>query len=164
MQDSEAVRRVIARVGEHGATPQVRTFEDPVPTAAAAASMLGCETAAIVNSLVFAQDDQIPLLILASGALRVDTAYVAERIGATKVRRASREFVVEHTGQQPGGVAPVGHPRPLRTLVDERLREHDVLWAGGGDEFTMFSTTFKELVRFTGGTTAGVRPATVDHD
>lgn len=162
MERSDAVRRVIEQVREHGAAPQVRTFEESVPTAATAANLLGCETAAIVNSLVFTQDDDTPLLILASGAYRVDTAYVAERIGATKVRRAKREFVIEHTGQEPGGVAPVGHPRPVRTLVDERLREHEILWAGGGDEFTMFSTTLDELVRFSGGTLTSVRPATAD--
>lgn len=159
MGESEPVRRVIEYVREHGGVPRVRTFEESVPTAAVAAQRLDCEVSAIVNSLVFAQDEHTPLLILASGAHRVDTSYVAERIGATRVSRASRSFVVEHTGQQPGGVAPVGHPDPIRTLIDERLREHDVVWAGGGDEYTMFATTVAELERLTGATTTSVRPA-----
>ena len=162
MEQTEAVRRVVDHVREHGGTPQVRTFEESVPTAAAAANLLGCDTSAIVNSLVFAQDGDTPLLILASGAYRVDTAFVAERIGAGTVKRASYGFVVEHTGQQPGGVAPVGHPTPVRTLIDERLRDHEVVWAGGGDEFTMFSTSVDELVRLTAGTLTSVRPTTAD--
>lgn len=162
MEQNEAVQRVVGYVRERGGTPQVRRFEESVPTAAAAANLLGCDASAIVNSLVFAQDGDTPLLILSSGAYRVDTTQVAEWIGAGKVKRASYGFVVEHTGQEPGGVAPVGHPSPIRTLIDERLRDHDVLWAGGGDEFTMFSTSVDELVRLTGGAVTEVRPATAD--
>ncbi|GAA5199457.1 hypothetical protein GCM10023346_39210 [Arthrobacter gyeryongensis] len=78
-----------------GAQDTVRTFDDDVPTAAAAASLLGCDIAAIANSLVF-ELDGAPLLILASGAAKVDTALVAASLGTARIRRASPDFVLEH--------------------------------------------------------------------
>ena len=158
---SSAVAAVEAALRAAGVEPELRTFSETVPTAAAAAEALGCEVGAIANSLIFAQapagqaglgEPPVPLLVLASGAHRVDTAGLAERLGTGKIRRASPEFVFEHTGQQVGGVAPVGHPRPVRTVVDPDLAQFGVLWAGGGDKYTMFATNFEELVAMTAGT------------
>ncbi|MCU1432611.1 MAG: YbaK/prolyl-tRNA synthetase like protein, partial [Actinotalea sp.] len=92
-----------------------------------------------------------------SGAARVDTALVAAQLDLPPLRRASAELVLEHTGQVVGGVAPVGHPRPIPTVVDVALREHAVVWAGAGDVRTMFPTTFTELVALTGGRPLQVR-------
>jgi prolyl-tRNA editing enzyme YbaK/EbsC (Cys-tRNA(Pro) deacylase) len=149
------VDRVVAALRAGGIAPDVRRFDDPVPTAAAAATALGCEVGAIANSLVFDADGD-PLLVLASGAHRVDTGKVAALIGATRVRRATPEFVLAATGQEVGGVAPVGHPTPLRTVVDVDLAAFPLLWAGGGDHHTMFSATYDDLLRVTGGAAAAV--------
>jgi prolyl-tRNA editing enzyme YbaK/EbsC (Cys-tRNA(Pro) deacylase) len=136
-------------------TGQVRELPDPAPTAATAAAQLGCEVGAIANSLVFSADGA-PLLVLTSGAHRVDTGKVALLVGAGQV---NPEFVREATGQVIGGVAPVGHPRPLRTLVDRWLGGYDVVWAAAGHPHTVFPTSFAELVRITGGTPADVGAA-----
>jgi len=149
------VDRVVAALQAGGVAADVRRFEDPVPTAAAAAAALGCEVGAIANSLVF-DADGAPLLVLASGAHRVDTGKVAALLGVTRVRRATPEFVLAATGQEVGGVAPVGHPAPLRTVVDLDLAAFPLLWAGGGDHHTMFSATYDDLVRLTGGQEAVV--------
>ena len=85
------------------------------------------------------------------GAHRVDVELVARTAGVSKVRRATPEFVREATGQPIGGVAPVGHPAPIRTLVDTWLQKHEVVWAAGGHPHTVFPTTFDELLRITGG-------------
>lgn len=138
-----------------GVPGQVRELPEPAPTAATAAAQLGCEVAAIANSLVFTADD-IPLLILTSGAHRVDTGRVAALLGAARVRRASPDVVRAATGQVIGGVAPVGHPAPLRTLVDTWLDKYDVVWAAAGHAHTVFPTSFAELIRITGGTPADV--------
>jgi len=131
-----------------GVSDTVQIFEDKVPTAAAAASVLGCEVAAITNSLIF-ELDGAPLLILASGAARVDTTLVADQLGTGRIRRASPDFVLEHTGQEVGGVEPVGHPKKHRTILDTSLREYPLLWAGAGDHNSMFSISYEELARIT---------------
>jgi prolyl-tRNA editing enzyme YbaK/EbsC (Cys-tRNA(Pro) deacylase) len=134
---------------------QVRELAEPAPTAATAAAQLGCEVGAIANSLLFSADGE-PLLVLTSGAHRVDTAKVAAELGVEKVRRADPDFVYASTGQRIGGVAPVGHPKPVRTLVDVALQAYDVVWAAAGHVHTVFPTTFDELVRITSGTPADV--------
>src|SRR5215472_10586302 len=83
---------------DHGVAGQVKELPEPAPTAASATTQLGCEVGAIANSLVFNADGQ-PLLILSSGAHRVDTAKMAARIGAERVRRAHPDFVRAATGQ-----------------------------------------------------------------
>ena len=90
-----------------------------------------------------------PLLILASGGARVDVLKVGALLGAGRIRRASAGFVLEHTGQEVGGVAPVGHPEKIRTLLDESLKIHNLLWAGAGDHHSMFSITYEDLQRIT---------------
>lgn len=139
-----------------GVETELRTFPEPVPTAAAAAAVLGCEVGAIANSLVFETAGE-PLLVLASGAHRVDTSVLAQRLGSGPIRRAGRELVLASTGQPIGGVAPVGHPAPVRTVVDPALAAFPVLWAGGGDPHTMFATTYDQLLALTGGTAVPVR-------
>ena len=147
---SSAVARVAAALSSAGGETGLRTFSEPVPTAAAAAAVLGCPVGAIANSLIFDADGD-PLLVLASGAHRVDTAALARTLGVRRIRRASPEFVLEHAGQEVGGVAPVGHPSPLRTVIDPDLAEFPVLWAGGGDHMTMFATSFERLLELTRG-------------
>jgi prolyl-tRNA editing enzyme YbaK/EbsC (Cys-tRNA(Pro) deacylase) len=138
-----------------GVPGQVRELTEPAPTAATAAGQLGCDVGAIANSLVFSADGE-PLLVLTSGAHRVDTAKVAAELGVAKVTRADPEFVYAATGQRIGGVAPVGHPEPVRTLVDTALAAYDEVWAAAGHVHTVFPTSFNELVRITGGLPADV--------
>lgn len=152
----EPVARVKRALSVLGAEDTVTVFDSKVPTAAAAAATLGCDVAAVTNSLVFDLEGA-PLLILASGAARVDVLKVATQLGTGKIRRASPGFVLEHTGQEVGGVAPVGHPAKIRTLLDESLAVHPVLWAGAGDHNSMFSITYDELHRITEATEMPVR-------
>ena len=91
-----------------------------------------------------------------SGAHRVVPAKVAGLIGVAKVGRADARSVREWTGQAIGGVAPVGHPSPIRTLVDTWLDKYDVIWAAGGHPHTVFPTSYAELIRITNGTPADV--------
>jgi len=144
------VRAVEAALRAAGITPDVRVLEHTAPTAAAAAEQIGCTVAAIANSLVFDADGS-PLLVLTSGAHRVDTAKLAAQLGVARIARATPEFVRTHTGQVIGGVAPLGHPAPIRTLIDESLAHHDPLWAAAGHPSTVFALTYAQLVAVTGG-------------
>jgi len=149
----EAVQAVLTAAGAPG---RVQILDEAAPTAAAAAAQLGVAVGAIANSLIFATAEGEPLLVLTSGAHRVDTAKVAALVGTSELRRAKPDFVLAATGQVIGGVAPVGHPAPIRTLVDQDLAGYPQVWAAGGIPHAVFPTTLAELVRLTGGTVAEV--------
>jgi prolyl-tRNA editing enzyme YbaK/EbsC (Cys-tRNA(Pro) deacylase) len=150
--NTESFSRVLRELGVSG---PVRELPEPAPTAAAAAAQLGCEVGAIANSLVFSADGG-PLLIMTSGAHRVDTAKAAALAGVATVRRADAGSVRAWTGQAIGGVAPVGHPQPIHTLVDTWLDRHETIWAAAGHPHTVFPTTYAELLRITAGRPADV--------
>lgn len=149
------VRAALRAAGAEQAADRVRVLDASAPTARAAAEQIGCPVGAIANSLVFLADDE-PVLVLASGAHRVDTTRVAAVLGAGQVRRADPDRVRSATGMAIGGVAPVGHRQPLRTVVDRELRDHPQVWAAAGHAHTVFPTTHDELVAITGGTSAEV--------
>jgi prolyl-tRNA editing enzyme YbaK/EbsC (Cys-tRNA(Pro) deacylase) len=150
----DALESADARDG-NGRLSRVRMLPDAVTTAAAAAAALGVQVGQIANSLVFTADGQ-PLLVMTSGAHRVDTTRVAALLGVTALTRATPDLVREHTGQPIGGVAPLGHPKPLRTLVDTALAGYGEIWAAGGIPHAVYPTTYAELVRVTAGTPAEV--------
>ena len=137
--------RVLAALAAQGVQPDVRRLAD---------SALGCDVGAIASSLLFVAGEE-PLLVMTSGAHRVDEDRVGALLGAP-LRRASLEEVRRHTGFAVGGVAPVGHPAPLRTLVDEALAAHPVVWAAAGHPHAVFATTYAQLVTLTAGSPAVV--------
>ena len=98
------------------------------------------------------------LLVMTSGAHRVDTVALAELLGVGSIDRATAEQVRTWTGQAIGGVAPLGHPAPIGTLVDICLASREVVWAAAGHPHTVFPLTFDELVRITEGTIVEVGP------
>jgi len=138
-----------------GISGEIVVLPDAASTAPLAAAALGVEVGAIANSLVFWSDGE-PLLVMTSGAHRVDTAALATRLGRTSIVRATPEHVRAATGQATGGVAPTGHPTTLTTVVDEALAAFDEIWAAGGTPHTVFPLTFVELVRLTEGRVAQV--------
>jgi prolyl-tRNA editing enzyme YbaK/EbsC (Cys-tRNA(Pro) deacylase) len=138
-----------------GSADRIRILDDSARTAAQAAEQLDVEVAQIANSLLFDADDA-PVLVMASGGHRVDTTKVAAILGARTVRRADPDFVRAHTGFAIGGVAPLGHPEQIRTLVDRDLAQYDVLWAAAGHPHAVFPTTYTELVTLTGGEPADI--------
>lgn len=147
--------RVAQALRDGGATGEVRLLADSTRTAPEAAAALGVPVGAIVKSLVFVADGD-PVLVLASGDHQVATAKVAEDLGVDRVTRADADTVRAATGFPIGGVAPLAHPAPLRTLVDRHLASYDVLWAAAGTPHAVFPTTYDELVRLTGGSPADV--------
>jgi prolyl-tRNA editing enzyme YbaK/EbsC (Cys-tRNA(Pro) deacylase) len=145
----ETVRRELERRGVAGAT-RIRHIPDGARTAAEAAAALGVEVGAIANSLVFVTDGA-PLLVMTSGAHRVDTALLAERLGTGPIDRATPDMVREATGQAIGGVSPVGHPAPIRTIVDPALERYPELWAAAGHSHAVFPLSYAELIAITDG-------------
>lgn len=146
------VARLLTAAGGSG---EVRVLPAEVRTAAAAAAALDVPVGAIVNSLVFEAAGS-PVLILTSGAHRVDESKVAALLGVSSVAPGRPDFVRRHTGQAIGGVAPIGHPEPIGTLVDVELARYDVVWAAAGHPASVFPTSYDELLRLTAGTAAEV--------
>ncbi len=122
-----------------------------------AAQALGCEVGAIANSLLF-DSGEGPVLVLTSGGHRVDVTATAARIGVPRLKRASPDFVREHTGQVIGGVSPLAHPAPVPTSLDRHLATFDEIWAAAGHPAAVFSTTYAELLAMTGATEVHVGP------
>jgi prolyl-tRNA editing enzyme YbaK/EbsC (Cys-tRNA(Pro) deacylase) len=138
-----------------GRTAIVRELPDSTRTAAEAAAALNCEVGAIASSLVFLADD-VPLLVMTSGRHRVDTELLASSADAAKIEMATAKQVRTITGQAIGGVAPVGHPAAVRTVIDEALRDYGTIWAAAGTPHTVMPLTFDDLVALTRGTVCKV--------
>ena len=157
-----SIRRFREELSRRGGTGRIVVLPDSVHTAVLAAEALGCEVGAIANSLLF-DADGAPVLILTSGAHRVDTAKVAADLGVTSLKRARPEFVREHTGQVIGGVSPIAHPAPVPTYLDPWLQRYDEVWAAAGHPSAVFSTSYDELLRLTDATPISVDPADHPH-
>jgi prolyl-tRNA editing enzyme YbaK/EbsC (Cys-tRNA(Pro) deacylase) len=138
-----------------GGTGRIVILPDSVHTAALAAEALDCEVGAIANSLLF-DAEGTPVLILTSGSHRVNTEATAARVGVPALKRATPDFVRQHTGQVIGGVSPIAHPAPVPTWLDSQLQQYDVVWAAAGHPAAVFSTTYDELARMTGAPTIEV--------
>jgi prolyl-tRNA editing enzyme YbaK/EbsC (Cys-tRNA(Pro) deacylase) len=146
-----AVERVRAALAASGMEAAIVALPDAARTARAAAEAIGCEVAQIANSLVFrGERTGAALLVMTSGANRVDTARVAAIVGEP-IGKADATFVRAATGFAIGGVAPVGHASPVRTLIDRDLFRHAEIWAAGGHPHTVFRLTPEALERLTGG-------------
>jgi prolyl-tRNA editing enzyme YbaK/EbsC (Cys-tRNA(Pro) deacylase) len=148
--DSPSVARVRQALMNAGMAPDIVELPGAARTAKDAARFLGCEVAQIANSLVFRTASGEPLLVMSSGARRVDLGRLAEIVGEP-VAKADADFVRKATGFAIGGVPPLGHAAPLRTLVEESLAAYRELWAAAGHPHTVFRLSYPELLRITGG-------------
>ncbi|HUF56184.1 MAG TPA: YbaK/EbsC family protein [Thermohalobaculum sp.] len=149
-----AAARVQEALCAAGSEARVREMPASTRTADDAARACGVAVGAIVKSLVF-RAGEAPVLVLTSGANRVDEAALGERLGL-RLDRADAAFVREATGFAIGGVPPLGHRARMRVVIDRDLRGHPVLWAAAGTPRAVFPTTADELERLTGGTVAAV--------
>jgi prolyl-tRNA editing enzyme YbaK/EbsC (Cys-tRNA(Pro) deacylase) len=132
--------KLAARLHELGLDVEVRELADSTRTAAEAAAAVGAAVGQIVKSLVFVAAEG-PILCLCAGDRRVDPAKLGD--GA---RPARADEVREATGFAIGGVPPLGHDRPLATVVDESLRRFSVLWCAAGTPHAVFSVETDRLL------------------
>ena len=148
--------RVQDALAERGVHSEIVYLERAARTSAEAAAAVGCRVDQIAKSLVFrGASSGRPLLVIASGANRVDETRVGSIVGEP-LGKADADFVRAHTGFAIGGVAPLAHPAPLTTLIDEHLLKWDRIWAAAGHPHTVFPLTPSELVRITGGRVVAV--------
>ena len=150
-----SVERVRAALLAAGHDDTIQAFPEGTRSAADAAAAVGCEVAQIAKSIVLRGGDRV-VLVIASGANRVDVAKVAAVTGL-QVKRADGGWVRDVTGFAIGGVAPVGHLTPPVVLVDEDLFGFARVWAAAGSPMHVFATTPESLLRLCGGRRADVR-------
>ncbi|XQJ12970.1 YbaK/EbsC family protein [Curtobacterium sp. L3-7] len=148
----QEIQRIVA---EAGVDTTARELPDSTHTAAQAAAALGTEPGAIASSLLFLADGE-PLLVMTSGRHRVDTGLLASSLGVEELTMATAKQVREVTGQPIGGVSPVGHPAPIRTVVDTALADYDPVWSAAGTANSVMPLTFDQLVALTDGETVQV--------
>ena len=149
-----AIDRFIGEAEASGLDVEVQRYPDGTRTAADAAAAVGCKVDQIVKSLVFMADVR-PILILCSGARRVDEEKLADYIG-TEIRIAGASEVRAATGYAIGGTPPLGHTVPLKTVVDPHLMEFEEIWAAAGTPDSVFPIQPKELVKATSGAVVAV--------
>ncbi len=137
---------------------RITEYNVPARTSAEAAMVLGCTVGQIAKSLIFRRASGGPVLVIASGALRVDEAKVAALAGEP-VGRADAAYVRTVTGYAIGGIPPLGHAQPLLTFIDRNLLQYDVVYAAGGTPHAMFPIAPADLVRVTGGAVADTAAA-----
>jgi len=154
MASSDATERFAASASELGIEVSVRSYPEGTRTAIDAAAAVGCDVDQIVKSLVLMADDQ-PVLVLCSGANRVDMAKVGAEFGG-EVRMANADEVRAATGFAIGGAPPFGHPAPLPTLVDPHLLTFDEVWAAAGRPDSVFPLTPGDLMAGSGAPPADI--------
>jgi prolyl-tRNA editing enzyme YbaK/EbsC (Cys-tRNA(Pro) deacylase) len=152
---SDSVERVREALIAAGHADTITMFPDGTRTAQDAANAVGCTVAQIAKSIVLRAGEQ-PLLVIASGANRVDLAKIAALIGGP-VRAADGRWVRDTTGYAIGGISPVGHHGSLRIFIDSDLLKCDPVWAAAGSPRHVFRTSAAELQRMTGGEIADVK-------
>ena len=157
------VKDALRSAGHHD---EITILADSARTAAEAAQAQNIDVGQVASSIVFTlpgDTEPHPLLVITSGAHRVDTALVAKELGVEKLGRADADFVRRWSGFAIGGVSPLGwkaepetstdergYPSELTILIDEMLETWDEIWAAAGHPHSVFPTTFSELIRMTG--------------
>lgn len=144
-----ATVRFIAASSTLGLTVEPTVYPGGTKTAADAADAIGCDVAAIMKSLVFMADD-LPVVVLMSGDLRVDLAKVSQELGGARMRRASLDEVRDHTGYAAGGTPPIAHTGDTTVLADVSLRRYEEIWAAAGTPTTVFPANREQLVQLAG--------------
>jgi prolyl-tRNA editing enzyme YbaK/EbsC (Cys-tRNA(Pro) deacylase) len=133
--------KVQQRLRDRGLEVEVRELADSTRTVADAAAAVGVEPGQIVKSLVFTSPAGSPALVLCAGDRRVDTSVLGEGW-----RTATAAEVRVATGFSIGGVPPLGHDRPLRTVVDTSLRRFDNVWCAAGTPNAVFHVATADLL------------------
>lgn len=147
-----SAQRVQDALAAQAFTNEVIELADSTRSAAEAAAAVGCQVGQIAKSLVFkGAATGRALLVIASGANRVNEKHIGQHWGE-KLEKPDADFVREQTGFAIGGIPPIGHVRPLTTLIDEDLLQFPEIWAAAGHPNAVFRLTPAELVRMTGGT------------
>ena len=151
----DSARRVADLLRDLGHDKPVVMLPETGKTSAEAAAGLGCSVAEIAKSIVFRRlSDDAPVMVVASGANRVDEHKVAAIVGP--LGKADAKFIKTRIGYAIGGVCPIGHVGETVMLIDEDLMKFDSVWAAAGHPHAVFNLTPQQLLAMTGAPLADV--------
>ncbi|MFB6095286.1 MAG: YbaK/EbsC family protein, partial [Halodesulfurarchaeum sp.] len=120
-------------------------FDEGTKTAADAAEAIGCDVAQIASSIVMVADGDV-IVVVTSGAKRIDEERIADTLEANEVRMAEPEEARSGTGWSIGGVPPIAHETDVPVLFDRTLLDHDEVWAAAGTPSAVWPIDPEELV------------------
>lgn len=145
--EKAAVKRFKEAADSLGVKGEINILAESARTAVDAANGLGIEVGQIASSLIFKLPSGNPLLIITSGRHRVDAALVAKNLNIPELGRADANYVKEVSGYSVGGVSPIGWiSTPEITLIDEALKDYEIVWAASGHPYAVFPTSYTELI------------------
>lgn len=147
--EKAAVKRVAQALIDNKMSGQIKVLSDSARSAAEAAAALGIEVGQIASSILFKLPDDSPLLVITSGRHRVDTELVASQLNVESLGRVDADYVKERSGFSIGGVAPIGWLNPAKIIIDEALNDYEVVWAAAGHPYSVFPTSYQELLAVT---------------
>ncbi|MBI2757089.1 MAG: YbaK/EbsC family protein [Chloroflexi bacterium] len=155
---SPTAQKVQDILTSRGFNCSVIEFAESTRTAQEAADRAGCTLGQITKSLIFkGKTSHKPILVLTSGANRVDESRISEYAGEA-IGRADADFVRAVTGFAIGGVPPLGHAQKMETYLDEDLLQYKTVWAAAGTPNAIFELTPHDLQKMTGGRAVRVKP------
>ncbi|MFP3854936.1 MAG: YbaK/EbsC family protein [Anaerolineales bacterium] len=139
-------------MNSHGMETELIDLPSEVKTVLQAAEAVGADEGQIAKSLLFLAEDR-PVLVIALGSGRVDTALIASYFGIKPggLKLASPDKALEVTGYTVGAVPPFGHRHDIETLIDQRMKEITVVYAGGGSRSTLIRMDPEVLIEHSQG-------------
>jgi prolyl-tRNA editing enzyme YbaK/EbsC (Cys-tRNA(Pro) deacylase) len=140
----DTLARVRTRLAELGLPDTIRHFPEGTGSSEEAARAVGCSVAQIAKTVVFADSAQDPLLVVASGAHRVDTRRLGAALG-TKLRSVGRDYLLARLGMEPGTITPLALQDPPTTVMDETLLAFDSIWLAAGTAHHVMSVSPRAL-------------------
>jgi len=154
---SPSAQKIQDQIKSLGYDYTVIEHADSTRTAQEAADRAGCELGQIVKSLIFrGKDSGKPILVLTSGANRVDEKRISKYVGET-IGRADADFVRAVTGFAIGGVPPFGHVQKIETYLDEDFLQYGTIWAAAGTPNAIFELKTADLQKITDAKIARVK-------
>jgi len=156
-EDHEPIQKVRTALDVNGCGDiKIKITEDTIFTVEDASRAVGAPPEEILKSLVFLVDER-PVLVLMSGANRVDVRAVGREAKGKKVKMATPEYVFENFGFQVGGVPPIGYPLRMLALLDEDLFRYPVVWSAAGTDHSFFPIEPERLLKLTEGIKVPIR-------
>jgi prolyl-tRNA editing enzyme YbaK/EbsC (Cys-tRNA(Pro) deacylase) len=153
-ETSPSVARVRAEAARLGLDIEVVRLDAGTRTAEDAARSCGCALDQIVKSIVFREAGaERHVLFLTAGGNRVDPDLASALAGAP-LEKADAAGVRAQTGFAIGGVAPIGHLRPIETWIDPKLLTFATIWAAAGTPNHVFAVAPDALAAATGAKVA----------